>query len=62
MDRLGREPFVAVKRRTYGLGLFYAARVARAHGGGFEASHDAGRGLFTIEISLPVKGAESIQK
>jgi K+-sensing histidine kinase KdpD len=56
--RLGREPFVVVKRRSYGLGLFYAARVAEAHGGGLEARHDEERGLFTVEIVLPVRGAE----
>jgi len=58
IERLGREPFVVVKRRTYGLGLFYAARVAAAHGGGLEARYDTERGLFTVEIVLPVKTLE----
>ena len=56
---LGCEPFIAVKRRNYGLGLFYAARVARAHGGGLEARYDAGGGLFEVEMALPVMPEES---
>ncbi|MEI8342723.1 MAG: hypothetical protein WCH43_14460 [Verrucomicrobiota bacterium] len=58
MDRLGREPFVVVKRRTYGLGLFYAAQVARAHGGGLEVRYEEAPGLFIVEIVLPVKAKE----
>ena len=59
MDRLGREPFVGVQRRNYGVGLFYAARVAEAHDGKLEMRHDAQSGLFQAEMILPVKGEES---
>ena len=58
MDRLGREPFLGVKRRNYGIGLFYAARVAEAHGGRLETRYDGESGLFRIEMALPLKGGE----
>ena len=64
-SRLGKDPFVVVQRRSYGLGLFYAARVAEVHGGSLRTRHDAERGLFIAEMELPlskpVGSAEKIQ-
>lgn len=57
IERLGKTPLVSVDRRAYGLGLFYADRVVIAHGGGFTARHDSSRGVFVVEILLPLHEA-----
>ena len=54
IDRLGHEPFVTVRRRNYGLGLFYADQVARVHRGRLETRYDATDGLFIATLVLPL--------
>ena len=51
-DQLGQEPFTRIGRRSYGLGLFYANRVAQSHGGRMETS-SAG-GCFFAKILIPI--------
>lgn len=55
LEQLGVTPFVSINRRYYGIGLFYAGRAVAAHGGNLSVHHDAGRGLLTVEIFLPLK-------
>lgn len=52
LERLGQDPFLGVGRRSYGLGLFYANRVARVHGGSLETRY--ADGLFSVTLGLPL--------
>jgi hypothetical protein len=55
LEQLGIEPFAVVGRRYYGIGLFYAGRVAAAHGGNLKVHHDAARNQLIVELFLPLK-------
>jgi len=55
VNRLGHDPFVTVGHQSYGLGLFYAARVAQIHEGRLEAHYDETLKLFSVAIFLPLR-------
>jgi len=50
----GREPLNGDRPGGYGLGLYRARRIIEAHGGTLESHHEAGAGVLTTRVVLPL--------